>query len=75
MNIIFDSININNLSGNSGVFNGENTQSNWNSYIKNNFGQGSIIGKHNIFYQNVNVVEDNDLIDFPVRKAKEGNGN
>ncbi|MGP4081361.1 hypothetical protein ACTWQL_15760 [Pseudalkalibacillus sp. R45] len=67
MNIIFDTININNLSDNSGVFNGENTQTHWTTQKKENYGLGTAIGENNLFFQNINVVYDNDLIDMPIR--------
>ncbi|WP_261131307.1 hypothetical protein [Bacillus sp. Marseille-Q3570] len=80
MNIIFDSININNLFGNSGVFNGENTQEYWTTQLKENHGVGRVIGYNNLLMHNINVIYDNDLIDMPIQnnqlqvsEAKKGN--
>lgn len=75
MNIQFDSIEIYNVSGNSGVFTGSNIQVNWQSHHKANNAQGTVIGNHNLMIRNINVVYDNDLIDMPIIKSEGSKSN
>jgi len=66
MKIVFDSISINSISQNSGVFTGSNIQLNWQSLTKENSAMGTVIGDFNHLMNNINVVYDNDLIDMPI---------
>lgn len=74
MNVQFDSIKIQQISGNSGVFVGSNLQINWNSQTKVNNALGTVIGSNNILQSNINVVYDNDLIDMPGQMGNGKNG-
>ncbi|WP_205600768.1 spore germination protein [Gracilibacillus sp. YIM 98692] len=67
MKIQFDSININKVSSNAGVFVGSNIQLNWSSQTKENSAQGTVIGDMNHLSQNANVVYDNDVVDMPIK--------
>lgn len=71
MNVQFDSIKIQQVGGNSGVFVGSNLQINWSSQIKTNSALGTVIGSHNNFQSNMNIIYDNDVIDMP---GQMGNG-
>ncbi len=64
--IQFDSINVNVVSGNAGIFIGTNYQFCWNSHSKENSAFGGISGHSNIVQQNINLLVDNDLIDTPI---------
>lgn len=70
MNIVFGSININNVSENAGVFVGSNIQVNWKSQTKGNSAMGTVIGERNILSENINVIYDNDGIDMPIKNTK-----
>ncbi|MTH54642.1 hypothetical protein GKZ89_14655 [Bacillus mangrovi] len=61
--IHFNSINITTLSANSGVFTGTNSQYDWTSSIKSNYGFGKVIGMDNLSIGNINVVQDDDIMD------------
>lgn len=74
MNVQFDSIKIQQISGNSGVFVGSNLQINWNSQTKVNNALGTVIGSNNILQSNINVVYDNDVIDMPGQMGNGKNG-
>ncbi|WLD93298.1 hypothetical protein [Alkalihalobacillus sp. AL-G] len=77
MKVQFDTIQIHNISANSGVFNGENSQNRWTTQCKENSGLGAVIGDGNILMNNINVIHDNDIVDMPVqnttKKAEKGN--
>jgi hypothetical protein len=62
----FDSINVNALENNSGVFVGTNTQMYWSSHSNHKYGLGRITGKHNGVAKNINVFSDDDVIDTPI---------
>lgn len=63
--VVFNSINVNVIDSQSGIFIGENRQSNWNSSSKTNAGFGTAQGEGNIFLGLENVVIDPDTIDTP----------
>lgn len=63
MSVRFNNIQIASMSGNTGVFTGENAQSDWHVQWKSNCGFGQINGSGNVSANNVNVVIDNDGID------------
>ncbi|MBP2243216.1 hypothetical protein J2Z40_003804 [Cytobacillus eiseniae] len=73
MKIEFDSITINHMSGNAGVFTGSNIQLNWKSQIKENSAMGTVIGDMNRLTHNINVVYDNDAIDMPIKNEPSSN--
>ena len=64
--IHFDRIQVNDITSASGVFVGTNTQWNWATHSKNNFGLGSVSGEENHVVSNINVIYDNDAIDTPI---------
>jgi hypothetical protein len=64
--IQFDSINVNVIESNSGIFIGTNYQFCWNSHSKKNIAFGELSGHSNIIQQNMNLLCDNDLIDTPI---------
>ncbi len=63
MIIKFTNLNVTYISTNSGIFTGENTQSNWQVNWKSNTGFGEIIGYNNFTSQIVNIINDNDVVD------------
>ncbi|RBW69104.1 hypothetical protein [Bacillus taeanensis] len=52
----FHSFSIDNLSDSSGVFSGDNYQTNFSSIGKKNEGNGMINGDHNVLFNNKHVV-------------------
>ncbi|CAG7600992.1 hypothetical protein PAESOLCIP111_00444 [Paenibacillus solanacearum] len=72
--IQFTNINITSLASNSGVFTGDNAQSNWQVNRKSNCGFGTIAGYHNSAAYNVNVINDNDMLDSDF-SSQQGNSN
>lgn len=64
MNIRFDAININVMSNCSGVFSGLNNQQLWRVNDKTNIGFGRIVGEMNNSVNTINVILDNDILDF-----------
>ncbi|MBS4193740.1 hypothetical protein [Lederbergia citri] len=65
-NFIINGITVQSVDTTSGIFIGINNVNNWSSFSKNNNGFGSLNSSQ--AYRNVNVVFDNDLVDFPVEK-------
>lgn len=63
--ISFGSINVNAIDTNSGIFTGNNMQSNWRTQTKTNSGFGNIRGKHNVVAYPLNIVIDPDTVDNP----------
>jgi hypothetical protein len=61
--IKFTNLNVTYISTNSGIFTGENTQSDWQVNWKSNTGFGEIIGYNNFTSQIVNIINDNDVVD------------
>ncbi|MFF2442953.1 hypothetical protein [Priestia megaterium] len=61
--IKFTNLNVTYISTNSGIFTGENTQSDWQVNWKSNTGFGEIIGYNNFASQIVNIINDNDVVD------------
>lgn len=58
-------INVNALSTNAMITIGENSQSNWSTHSKNNYGQGQGFGM-NWMLAPVSFIFDNDFIDTPI---------
>ncbi|MGD6801916.1 hypothetical protein FZC79_20025 [Rossellomorea vietnamensis] len=73
INIQFSNITISSVSSNSGIFTGENTQSNWQVNRKNNFGFGEIAGYQNTVSNIVTIIHDNDIVDSDFTQYQEGN--
>jgi hypothetical protein len=67
--VIFNSINVNAIDDISGIFVGDNIQWNWSQSYKENFGLGSIIGTYNFVYRPLNIVNDPDVVDYPVNQT------
>lgn len=63
LSIHFSNMNISSMTSNSGIFTGENSQSNWQISLKSNTGFGKMIGSNHIAVQNINIVNDNDVMD------------
>ncbi|AYE51633.1 hypothetical protein OEA_18315 [Priestia megaterium NCT-2] len=61
--IKFTNLNVTYISTNSGIFTGENTQSDWQVNWKSNTGFDEIIGYNNFASQIVNIINDNDVVD------------
>ncbi|WP_052125335.1 hypothetical protein [Pontibacillus halophilus] len=74
MNIVFDTIAVNSVFKNSGVFVGENTQCYWRSTAKENSGGGTVVGSHNVMAYNYNLVVDNDVVDTPIWNGSSSSG-
>ncbi|MDN4526707.1 hypothetical protein [Fictibacillus fluitans] len=72
MNVLFNSINVNVIAANSGIFVGSNTQLYWNSVNKLNSGAGNVLGSGNFSTGNINVLYDNDLIDTCTKILENG---
>jgi hypothetical protein len=66
----FDSIRVNAIETNSGIFVGTNTQLYWSSARNNKSGFGSITGHHNQVARNINIFNDDDIIDTPIHMKK-----
>ncbi len=64
--VSFNSILVNSIDTNSGIFVGSNLQNNWNSNSNNKCGFGAILGNGNIVSRGVNIFMDNDVIDTPI---------
>lgn len=64
--VIFNSINVNAIDSQSGIWTGENKQWNWCSSSKTNSGFGTAQGENNLFLELVNILADQDTIDNPV---------
>lgn len=72
MNVLFNSINVNVIAANSGIFVGSNTQLYWNTVNKMNSGAGNVVGSKNFSTGNINVVYDNDLVDTYTKILEDG---
>lgn len=64
--VCFNSILVNSVDANSGIFVGTNSQGNWNSNRNNKSGFGSVLGARNVVSRAVNIFMDNDLVDTPI---------
>ncbi|MGM0845709.1 MAG: hypothetical protein ACQEUT_12085 [Bacillota bacterium] len=73
INIQFSNITISSVSSNSGIFTGENTQTNWQVNRKNNFGFGKLTGYQNTAANIVTIINDNDTIDADFSQYQEAN--
>lgn len=67
--VVFNSINVNAIDDLSGIFVGDNIQFNWGLNYKENHGFGTIIGRDNRIFNPLNVVNDPDIIDYPVNQT------
>jgi len=65
-NVTFNSILVNSVSINSGIFVGSNTQNNWNSHGNHKSGFGEVIGNYNTVSRGVHIFMDNDVVDTPI---------
>ncbi|MBB6453129.1 hypothetical protein HNQ94_001577 [Salirhabdus euzebyi] len=68
--ISFDEINVNVIESNAGIFIGNNNQSLWRMFSKQNHGLGSISGNNNTTHHNKNIVIDPDTVDSPSYQIK-----
>lgn len=66
LTVIFNKILVNSVDSGAGIFIGNNTAYGWNSIRKENSGFGSARG--GTTSHNVNLVYDNDHLDFPVEE-------
>lgn len=64
--VTFNSILVNAIGVNSGIFVGTNSQEYWNSNNNTKCGFGTVIGEQNIVSRAINHFLDNDLIDTPI---------
>lgn len=64
--VTFNSILVNAVNANSGIFVGTNNQDNWNTNNNNKFGFGVVLGTRNVVSRAVNIFMDNDFIDTPI---------
>lgn len=62
--VLFNSINVNSMQSNAGVFIGGNAQTGWNSPTKQNNGIFGT-GQGNVYFGNMHLISDNDGIDQP----------
>ncbi|MCA0972488.1 hypothetical protein LCM20_17975 [Halobacillus litoralis] len=74
MNVQFDSINVNSIHMNSGVFVGSNSQDGWSASMKENSALGTVVGTGNVIHHNVNVIHDEDMIDTPIMTEQKTGG-
>jgi len=68
MELILGKIKVDLLTGNSGVFWGENTLRGWHTYAKANAVMGRISGDRNFISSKINYLDDQDVIDYFIRK-------
>jgi hypothetical protein len=64
--VTFNSILVNSIETNSGIFVGMNSQSSWNSNSNNKSGFGQVLGTKNVITRGINIFMDNDLVDTPI---------
>ncbi len=64
--VTFNSILVNTVNTNAGIFVGTNAQSNWNSNSNSKSGFGSVSGTRNAVSHGVHIFMDNDFIDTPI---------
>jgi len=65
--IQFDSIKVNHLEKNCGIFVGTNQQNGWSTSFSNKAGFGTVSGHLNRVSKNINIFHDHDIIDTPIR--------
>jgi hypothetical protein len=70
--IIFNDLNVKEISNSSGVFSGLNFQIKWKHSKKINDGFGSMSGDKNVSLGNRNIVFDSDFIDFSYKNFQSG---
>ncbi|MCM3006474.1 hypothetical protein [Priestia koreensis] len=72
VSLIFNQINVNSVSMNSSVTTGQNSQYDWTTQGKYNFGNGQEIGM--VFSQGIlNVINDCDVSDTPIAQPELNN--
>lgn len=64
--VTFDSITVNAIETNSGIFIGTNWQPSWRSNNNSKSAFGSITGHYNVIHENLNIFKDDDFIDTPI---------
>lgn len=64
--VVFNSINVQSIYTNAGIFVGDNRQNFWSSHTKDNHASGKIHGR-NFLYKPFNLIIDNDLFDQIIR--------
>ena len=69
--VIFKSLNVNVIEDASGVFIGDNTQWNFSSHLKQNYGFGAVHGEKNSVNNPYNIVYDPDEVDHPVNQCEQ----
>ncbi|WP_079477230.1 hypothetical protein [Halobacillus salinus] len=74
MDIKFDSIYVNAIEKNSGIFVGPNSQNGWSTQSKENAALGTVVGTANVIHHNVNVIHDEDEIDTPIITEQKTSG-
>lgn len=62
----FNSVLVNSMQQDSGVFFGENNQFGWDSHAKRLSGNSAVIGQYNFFTNFVVVLNNNVVIDTPI---------
>lgn len=67
VHFLLDRIEINSIMNSSGVFTGDNLQSNWSTIQKANMGFGMMVGIDNHSVSNINIVYDPDVVDMPIK--------
>lgn len=65
-NIGFDTMNVNTITQNSGIFVGDVKITGMDSHEKDNIGNGKVYGNQNVQFQNVNCNYDSDVIDTTI---------
>jgi hypothetical protein len=64
--IVFNTIAVNGMEDNAGVFVGQTTASGWTSHSKTQGSIVSVIGFYNTLPHNLNILNDNDVIDTQI---------
>lgn len=70
--IKFDKITVNTLNRNSTIAIGENMQTHWETFNKQNYGIGFFSGE-NVVGKNLNIIQDEDFIDAPITEQSVNN--
>lgn len=66
VSINFNSVVVNTLHTNTGVFMGENTQWGWNAHSKRVNGNGCVYGQYNVVLSPYGLVNNNSVLDTPI---------
>lgn len=62
--VYIENITVGSIQTTSGIFNGINSQNQWKSYEKENFGFGEVSGQSNVFIANQSFVSDPDALEL-----------